>query len=203
MNVFGHSERSWRKAQKRGVSPIIATILLVAITVVLAAVLYVLISGLTHGPGSTPIGSAFSTGTPVASTCTAGFTLAANGCIGGHFIYTMAVGTSTVTFGSVLFQVKTPAGAVFANVGVASFAVMPIAGAPSATYMVAAAAGLSMTSGGWTVYAAGVSSSTPLTSLYTIIIDTGAASSISGLGYTFNALGTGSYGDSTSPVTLP
>ena len=53
MNVFGKSERSWRKAQKRAVSPIIATILLVAITVVLAAVLYVLISGLTHGPGST------------------------------------------------------------------------------------------------------------------------------------------------------
>ena len=41
MNVFGKNERSWRKARKRGVSPIIATILLVAITVVLAAVLYV------------------------------------------------------------------------------------------------------------------------------------------------------------------
>ncbi len=63
MNVFGKRERSWRKAHKRGVSPIIATILLVAITVVLAAVLYVLISGLTKGPGSTPIGSAFGFGT--------------------------------------------------------------------------------------------------------------------------------------------
>jgi flagellin-like protein len=39
---------------KRGVSPIIATILLVAITVVLAAVLYVLISGLTSSGASTP-----------------------------------------------------------------------------------------------------------------------------------------------------
>ena len=38
-----------RRAKARGVSPIIATILLVAITVVLAAVLYVLISGLTGG----------------------------------------------------------------------------------------------------------------------------------------------------------
>jgi flagellin-like protein len=55
MNVFGKNERSWRKARKRGVSPIIATILLVAITVVLAAVLYVLISGLTHGVGSAPL----------------------------------------------------------------------------------------------------------------------------------------------------
>ena len=59
MNVFGKRARSWRKARKRGVSPIIATILLVAITVVLAAVLYVLISGLTKGPGSAPITGAY------------------------------------------------------------------------------------------------------------------------------------------------
>jgi archaeal type IV pilus assembly protein PilA len=36
------------------VSPVIATILMVAITVVLAAVLYVMVSGLITGPGSTP-----------------------------------------------------------------------------------------------------------------------------------------------------
>ena len=60
MNVFGKRARSWRKARKRGVSPIIATILLVAITVVLAAVLYVLISGLTKGPGSSPITGSYS-----------------------------------------------------------------------------------------------------------------------------------------------
>jgi archaeal type IV pilus assembly protein PilA len=57
MNIlgFGERKRSWRKARKRGVSPIIATILLVAITVVLAAVLYVLISGLTGSTASAPI----------------------------------------------------------------------------------------------------------------------------------------------------
>ena len=54
MNVFGERTRGWRKARKRGVSPIIATILLVAITVVLAAVLYVLVSGLTRTGASTP-----------------------------------------------------------------------------------------------------------------------------------------------------
>ena len=54
--------RRWRKKSKRGVSPIIATILLVAITVVLAAVLYILISGLTKGPGNTPIGTALALG---------------------------------------------------------------------------------------------------------------------------------------------
>ncbi len=72
MNVWGVNARSWRKARKRAVSPIIATILLVAITVVLAAVLYVLISGLTHGPGNTPIGSAFAIGNPVGGTCLTG-----------------------------------------------------------------------------------------------------------------------------------
>ena len=54
MNVFDGVGLRWRKNRKRGVSPIIATILLVAITVVLAAVLYVLISGLTHTGASTP-----------------------------------------------------------------------------------------------------------------------------------------------------
>ncbi len=37
-----------------GVSPVIATILMVAITVVLAAVLYVMVAGLVTGPGTTP-----------------------------------------------------------------------------------------------------------------------------------------------------
>jgi flagellin-like protein len=54
MNVFGKRENGWRKGRKRGVSPIIATILLVAITVVLAAVLYVLVSGLTKTGTTTP-----------------------------------------------------------------------------------------------------------------------------------------------------
>ena len=58
------TERRWRKKGRRGVSPIIATILLVAITVVLAAVLYILISGLTKAPGNTPLGSALAVGNP-------------------------------------------------------------------------------------------------------------------------------------------
>jgi flagellin-like protein len=42
------------RKDERAVSPVIATILMVAITVVLAAVLYVMVSGLITGPGSTP-----------------------------------------------------------------------------------------------------------------------------------------------------
>jgi flagellin-like protein len=88
MNVFGKRERSWRKARKRGVSPIIATILLVAITVVLAAVLYVLISGLTHGAGSVPLGTDISWGSPnnVSGTAPLGCAAAA-----GHWCYSIEI----------------------------------------------------------------------------------------------------------------
>ncbi|MDX1534936.1 MAG: type IV pilin N-terminal domain-containing protein [Thermoplasmata archaeon] len=42
------------RRDREAVSPVIATILMVAITVVLAAVLYVMVSGLVSGPGATP-----------------------------------------------------------------------------------------------------------------------------------------------------
>jgi flagellin-like protein len=42
------------REDEEAVSPVIATILMVAITVVLAAVLYVMVSGLIGSPGSTP-----------------------------------------------------------------------------------------------------------------------------------------------------
>src|SRR5467141_497892 len=42
------------RKDEAAVSPVIATILMVAITVVLAAVLYVMVSGLLSGPGGTP-----------------------------------------------------------------------------------------------------------------------------------------------------
>ena len=53
----------WRRNKRRAVSPIIATILLVAITVVLAAVLYILISGL-GSTGSKPYDLGLGQGTP-------------------------------------------------------------------------------------------------------------------------------------------
>ena len=42
------------RKDESAVSPVIATILMVAITVVLAAVLYVMVSGLLSGPGNAP-----------------------------------------------------------------------------------------------------------------------------------------------------
>ncbi len=85
--------KSWRKKGKRGVSPIIATILLVAITVVLAAVLYILISGLTKGPGTTPLGTAFAWGPESNVTVATG--AAPTGCSAGHACYSLEVGSAS------------------------------------------------------------------------------------------------------------
>src|SRR5438445_1061474 len=49
-----YTMKSVIRKDEAAVSPVIATILMVAITVVLAAVLYVMVSGLITGPGGTP-----------------------------------------------------------------------------------------------------------------------------------------------------
>jgi archaeal type IV pilus assembly protein PilA len=226
MNVFGQRERSWRKARKRAVSPIIATILLVAITVVLAAVLYVLISGLTHGPGSTPIGSAFSAGNPVssnsygssaaASTCPASAALTAASTTAseiksGDYTYTLTVESSTITFASALFEVKSATGSVLTATGGAGFYIMTVGGITAACTSVGSGGALAMTAtfasynGIATVCNGGTTScttSTSLTSIYTIVIDMGTANP-TGTGLSFVAVGTGSYSGTTSPLSLP
>ncbi len=59
--------RSWTiREDAKAVSPVIATILMVAITVVLAAVLYVMVTGLLAGPGASKPVITF--GTPTAVT---------------------------------------------------------------------------------------------------------------------------------------
>jgi flagellin-like protein len=212
LNDFGVNERSWRKARGRGVSPIIATILLVAITVVLAAVLYVLISGLTHGPGSTPIGSAFATGRATGGTCAAGSgqSLGAaaitGGCKAGDFVYTVTIESSTVTFDSVLFQVKTSSGGVFAGGSASSsFAVLDSGGHVAAITVTGATVTMTSTWSGYgpTTAAPAYKASTPLTNLYTIVIDGGSSTSLTGQGLTLVALGTGSFSGATNPVSLP
>jgi len=212
MNVFGKNERSWRKARKRGVSPIIATILLVAITVVLAAVLYVLISGLTGGGvGSKPIGTAFNAGNALLTSPTTAAAFTATGCLGGastvgHWCYVLTVESSTVNFGQVLFEVKTASGTIATATAAGGFSVLNIAGTVVAQYAVGAGGGLAMSSG-FTFPGGVVSTTSPLNSLYTLVVDlglvTGAGTSPAGTGLTFVALGTGGFSGTTSPVSLP
>jgi flagellin-like protein len=199
MNVWGTSNRSWRKARKRAVSPIIATILLVAITVVLAAVLYVLISGLTKGPGATPIGSAFGMGSPVGGTCTAAGVTAKTCAVAGDEIFTLTIEQSTINLGNVLLEVKTPSGSAFTNTLAGSFAIVSITGAEVAFYSVSAGAGMAMT-GAWTNYAGTNSASTPIATTMTVVVDTGivATSWATGQGNYVVGLGVGSFAGSTS-----
>lgn len=225
MNVFGKSERSWRKARKRAVSPIIATILLVAITVVLAAVLYVLISGLTSGGvGSKPIGSAFSAGNPVSSyvsgtaaapACTAttvtGTTATTLASMQGYTVYeyTLTVESSTITMSSALFEVKAANGAIYTDAVASAFYIVNIASQIVACQALAAGA-MAMTStfstfsGATNCNSLSCSTSTPLTTIYTIVIDLGElTASPAGTGLTFVAIGTGSYSGTTAALTLP
>ena len=194
-----------RSIRRRGVSPIIATILLVAITVVLAAVLYVLISGLTHGPGTRPIGAAFAVGSPTAGTCwAAGVTSHICGTAGDRLFNLTIQESAGVTLGDLLLEVKTSAGSVYKNMLAAGFAIMPLTGTvPVAYYSFVAGAGLAMA----TTFTAdaGYSSSTSITSTMYLVIGTGtaAASWTPNQGNYVVALGTGHFSGNTNGPVLP
>ncbi len=186
MNVFGEKKRSWRKARKRGVSPIIATILLVAITVVLAAVLYVLISGLTRGPGNTPIGTAFHFGAATLEESAS----ATDGCAATHYCYIIQIASvSGVSTSDLQFGMTTVSGASTGFTEVSLWA--PAATAASSTWT---SPGTGPATGG-TVSIAG--------SDY-FVLDTGLTgpSTPSGAGYSLVAFGVGSFSSSTS-TNLP
>src|ERR1700747_2982587 len=102
MNGKQPSARSWRRKRQRGVSPIIATILLVAITVVLAAVLYILISGLTKGPGNTPLGTSLALAAPAEETAGTGH----------WYNFSVQSAGGGLTLGNLQLQIETPSGGV-------------------------------------------------------------------------------------------
>jgi flagellin-like protein len=202
----------WGRARRRAVDPIIATILMVAVTVVLAALLYVLIVGLARGPGSPSIGGAFSVGHPIAGTCAAGSsqTIGAaaisGGCTPGDYIYTLSVESSSLTFGSVLFEVRTQGGSVYAQAGPnASFAILTSGSQVASVSVTGAHMGMtaSWARYGLTSTSPSFSGSSQLTSAFTLVIDMGSPTSVANDGLTFVALGYGNYQGSTAPVTLP
>ncbi len=212
MNVWGQRERSWRKARKRGVSPIIATILLVAITVVLAAVLYVLISGLTKGPGNTPLGSAFAMG--AASLETVSTTGAGIGCTtpaaGTEYCYLLTIeqASTGLTLSSVGFEVKTTSGTPFAVKGISIASVDSSTGAASTTLPATCAGPICNGGSGtvaWTYGTTGVCAGSPgcgastqiSSATYELVIDMGTTSP-TGQGYVLMALAAGSYSGTTS-----
>ena len=106
--MLSERARSWRRKAKRGVSPIIATILLVAITVVLAAVLYILISGLVGGGNPVPLGTAWALGAPL------------EGTAGPNFYYNFSVESASngIIVNNLIFQIKTTAGTLITGTSV-------------------------------------------------------------------------------------
>lgn len=188
----------------RGVSPIIATILLVAIAVVLAAVLYVLVTGLVHGPNTADIGTALAVGSPSGGKCwTAGVTNHVCGTAGDQ-LWNFSVQSSAVALGDVLIEIHTANGAIYKTAVAGAFSIVP-AGATAAIayFSVSAGSGLAMTSG--FTYAAGYSSSTKLTSTLSIVVGTGTPASIwvTGQGNYLTIVGTDHYSGATAHTQLP
>jgi flagellin-like protein len=196
MNVFGERARGWRKARKRGVSPIIATILLVAITVVLAAVLYVLVSGLTRGGGSTPYTIDFTSTSATGSSPNFFDSMAVSPTTG---LTTSAFGISITSSGGSTLALASAVGGSTTNCAPGNaFATGSTAcNGPSAGWY-----GILETSGGtiaatWLTvsgtgawgYASGTNT-IPLSSAYTFVII--SATQLNGNDYTITAYSTGS-----------
>jgi archaeal type IV pilus assembly protein PilA len=184
MNVLAAKERSWRKARKRAVSPIIATILLVAITVVLAAVLYVLITGLTTGGASSvPIGTTFAFGTPAQSSNSACTSTTVTGSC--YAVGIQSAGSSATT-GNIHFGLTSGGvGTTYSTVKVLS-----VSGTVLAIYT------YSSSGGSWGSFASGTSLS--FSSTQTLLVSYSASIE----GSSLEAIGVGSVSGTTS-VVLP
>ncbi len=193
MNVFGKNGRGWRKAKKRGVSPIIATILLVAITVVLAAVLYVLISGLTHGPGNAPLGTTYGFGSATQQTSPA--TGAPAWCAASHQCWEVSISSASgPTISELSFIVK------YSTNGTA----VPFVGLKISIVNLAQTQSAYTTNGASTwVTTGGLASSTAVSPTMEIWVDSGTTAGAFGQGWSITAYGSGSYTGSVGPLTLP
>src|SRR5271170_4411665 len=183
MNMRMESQRRWRKKAKRGVSPIIATILLVAITVVLAAVLYILISGLTKGPGTTPLGTSLALGAPNEAQKGAGATT------NNWYNFTVQSAGGGIILNNIQFQVVTATGSIVTPGGAWTMIALGITGASIGTY--------SSVSGSWTA-----GGTTIISSSQTIVLDAVGATSLSGQGDAVNIIGTGTFQGSIT-VSIP
>ncbi len=195
MKAFAGKSHGWRKKNKRGVSPIIATILLVAITVVLAAVLYVLISGLTHGPGNTPLGTAFGFGTATQRTGTSGTT---NYCASGDQCWEIGISSASggLTAAQLTFAAKTSGGS---GIPAAKICIIDLA----QTDGVCAFSGSST----YTPFGTTLTTSTTLATTMSVWVDSGVTTASSTVGFatgdTLTAFGSGSFSGSVGPTGLP
>ena len=193
-----------RRRRRRAVHPIIATILLCAIAVILGAVFYVLVGGLVHGPGATPIGTAFAFGTPTAGQCTAAQVSARTCATAGDKTFTFAIIQSTVTLGSVGFVLETGSGGAFTNTVPGSFAIQTDAAAEVASFAEPAGPGFAMTTS-WSHYAGMNTGQTRIDTSMSLVLDTGipVGSWTPGQGNIVFGVGAGSFSGTTAAQVLP
>ncbi|HEV2317814.1 MAG TPA: archaellin/type IV pilin N-terminal domain-containing protein [Thermoplasmata archaeon] len=163
--------QSWRRNRRRGVSPIIATILLVAITVVLAAVLYILISGLTKGPNGESVGGSLAIGSAIEAQKGANY----------YYNFTVEAAGSGITWNSVDLQITNNAGLV--SSGITSYTVYNIAFSS-----ICQSNGATETS--WAAGSSGTGA-TQISSTHTLVVI--ATVNLANTGAQLNALGVGSF----------
>ncbi|MGP8076421.1 MAG: hypothetical protein ACLP8Y_06805 [Thermoplasmata archaeon] len=172
----------------------VAIILLLSVALVLPQLQP---GGVCSGCGLPYLG--FVEGNPVAGTCPGGGRVTTSGCLAGDYVYNLSIEGSIITFGEVLFHIDTATGTVYVASGnYSGFAILNATGSMAAHYQ--AESGVMNMTSGWD-YANGVESSTPLTTMYNIVVDFGTINP-HGQGYTFVAVWTDSYSGST-PIALP
>jgi len=181
---------------------VIATILLVAIVVVLAAFLYVLVGGFAKGPSSAPLGSALALGP---ATSTSGTAATSPFCKAGHGCYSVSVASaaSSLAIGDLQFALKTSAGtSQLVLKGSGMFSIVDTSGKIVAESP-SVAKGQPLAATSWTFPTKGFTSSTPLTSLMTIWVEFGTGiTSPAGNGFVLTAYGTGAFQGSIT-LALP
>ncbi len=180
----------------------LATILLVAIAVVLVAVLYILIAGVIHGSSTTsvPLGAEFYAG-PAGKFV--GTSKTSSYCEANHYCYSVPIDSAStgLTIASLNFKVVTSTGAVWdVSKNYAMVAIVNEKGTVIASTEVAKSSPFVVTS--WETYGTGDSATTPVDTTDTIWIQFGeTTSSPFGEGNTLDVLGAGRYSGSV-PVTL-
>jgi flagellin-like protein len=193
----------WRDGRpRRAVSPIIGIILLVAITVVLAAVLYELVAQEAHGSASVPLGSEFAAG-PVHSG-TVGSAATNAFCATKHYCYAIPIveAGGGLTLGDLTFRVAEATGSThIVSKNYAQISIVTQQNKVVAFTKVAKNAAFAVSD--WKTFAAGTSANSPLSDQQTIWLQFGnTAQSPFGQGDQVQIFGTGSFSGSVT-VALP
>ncbi|HTP53976.1 MAG TPA: archaellin/type IV pilin N-terminal domain-containing protein [Thermoplasmata archaeon] len=186
---------------QRAVSPIIATILLVAIAVVLAAVLYALVAGFAHPVEKVPLGSAFYAGP---ANAVAGSTQTSGYCQASHYCYAIPVDLAQqgIAFGDLNFLVLTVSGTVhIVTQNSAQLSIVTDTNTVAADSKISKNGAFEVTS--WQKFAHGLSGSTPLAPTYTLWVQFGnTKTSPYGQGMTLEVVGAGGFSGSLG-IMLP